>query len=298
MHGFRLSKSIATTTNTSTATSVTASRVSLPELAVGQRQQGSFANMSTTVYTPELAFIPSADQQFAGLRLLAEVSTSQIDPFEALATHRTITCDGDEDQKQSASSLTLSNELLKPANKPSQSVKGRVTRIKTTIGTPEREVLPLINDHFRRALSGTVPEALLTAIAGDPQLLTGHYISDERPNPADRWIVLTGDNKKRFKCGYEGCNKEYAKKMTLQAHLLKHTNYSRFRCYLGECKGETRYRDRYLLNRHIRTKHTFERPYRCNICNKRFGRREPLKSHVENVHLNKDEKKLQKRKEK
>ena len=71
MHGFRLSKSIATTTNTSTATSVTASRVSLPELAVGQRQQGSFASMSTTVYTPELAFIPSADQQFAGLRLLA-----------------------------------------------------------------------------------------------------------------------------------------------------------------------------------------------------------------------------------
>ena len=42
---------------------------------------------------PESTQIPEADQQFSGLRLLAEVSTSQINPFEALATHQAVSFD-------------------------------------------------------------------------------------------------------------------------------------------------------------------------------------------------------------
>ena len=43
--------------------------------------------LSTTARTAESAHIPAADQQLSELRLLAEVSTSQSDPFEAPATH-------------------------------------------------------------------------------------------------------------------------------------------------------------------------------------------------------------------
>ena len=66
------------------------SRVSQPELAAWQRPQGSFVDLSKTVHTLESMHIPEADKQFSGLRLLANVSTSQIDPFEALATHQTV----------------------------------------------------------------------------------------------------------------------------------------------------------------------------------------------------------------
>ena len=53
--------------------------------------------------------IPTDYQQQAALRVLAEVSTSQINPFEALATQQTVTF-ADDDQEQSASSLSLANE--------------------------------------------------------------------------------------------------------------------------------------------------------------------------------------------
>ena len=93
MQGFNVSKSTSTATATATTTSITASRGSQPESAVGQHQ-GSFVGRSTTFHTPESMYIP-ADDQYAGLRLLAEISASrpQIDPFEALATHQTVSID-------------------------------------------------------------------------------------------------------------------------------------------------------------------------------------------------------------
>ena len=98
MHSYRVFKSTSTATRTSTTTF----GVSQPEPAARQRQQSSFVGLSTTVHTPESPYISAGDQQFAGLRLLAEVSTSQINPFEALATHQAVTF-GDEVQEQSAS---------------------------------------------------------------------------------------------------------------------------------------------------------------------------------------------------
>ena len=51
--------------------------------------------------------------------MLAEVSTSQINPFEALAAQQTVTFDND-DQGQSASPLSLANEPSR-SQKSSQS---------------------------------------------------------------------------------------------------------------------------------------------------------------------------------
>ena len=61
--------------------------------------------------------------------------------------------------------------------------------------------------------------------------------------------------------------------------------------------------DRYFphladLNRHIRAIHIFEIPYQCEICDKRFERKDRMKSHRENLHVIEDEKKSPKRKRK
>ena len=52
------------------------------------------------------------------------------------------------------------------------------------------------------------------------------------------------------------------------------------------------------LNRHIRAINIFEIPYQCEICDKRFRRKDRVKSHRENVHVIEDEKKSSKRKRK
>ena len=85
--------SSATITTHTASTSTNTSRVSQPELAAGQRQQGSYVGISTTIDTPESMQTAASYHQQDGLRLLAEVSTSQINPFAALATHQTVTFD-------------------------------------------------------------------------------------------------------------------------------------------------------------------------------------------------------------
>ena len=303
MHSSRLPKSTltATATGTGTVTSMVTSVVSQPELAAGQRQQeDSFVGFSTTVHTPESTPIPTADQPCAGPRLSANASASQVAPFQALATHQPVTFD-DDHQEQPDNSLSQSNGSLAKIGESSQPIFDTApdvreapfevivsvlsakdvgdTRIRTMTTIPNHEILPTIKNHFRRALSGTVPEALMSIIIGDPQFLTGQLIADQTPDPTDKWTVLTGDKNKPFKCGYEGCYKK-----CLQEHFVSHTGISRFRCYLGECTGKIAFSNQYSLNRHIRAKHTFEKPYRCSICDKRFRRNECLKYHIVNVH--------------
>ena len=208
IHRSRLSESTstatATTTSPSTATSVSSSVGYQLELAAGQRQQSSFVGMSPTIHTPDSTHMPVAEQPFARLRLLADACASLVDPFEALATHKTITFDdAGEYQKQPDDSSSLSNE-------PSQPVEDTTAR--TTTGIPEQETFPSINEHFRRRLSGTVPETLLTAITGEPRLVTGHYLMGQKPDSTDKWIIMTGDKIKPFKCGHEGCDKHYTSK--------------------------------------------------------------------------------------
>ena len=314
MHKPQLSKSAFSATSTSTTTSVNASWFSQPELAIEQHQQGFFVGLSTTVHTPESTQIPATYYQQDELRLLSgisvsDISSSQIDPFEILATHQSVTF---EDQNQFLHQEQLDefplpfDELLQPVddfdlmasedpddvnlsilpNKNDERISNR-----TTISIPEQEILPSINNHFRRALTGTVPEAFLTALTGELQLLTGHYITGQVCDPTDKWIIRTNNKDWPFKCGYEGCFKRYSKKSTLKAHFATHTGASRFRCYLGKCNGVSGFSDKYTLGRHIRTKHTLEKPYRCNICDERFGRKDRLKSHSKNVHSIEDEKK-------
>ena len=261
MHSSRLPKltSTATAASTGTATSVVTSVVSQSEFAAGQRQQeGSFAGFSTTVYTPESRHIPAAER-YVRLRLSAEISASQlqIDPFVTLATHQAVTFD-DEAQEQSAISLSLPDEPLL-SNEPPQATD---------------DVDPIM----------VVAKPHETRISEDPKRPGGQNLADQNTDSTDKWIMYSGDETRPFKCGYKGCRKTYTTKQILQRHFVSHIGGLQFRCYTGGCTGTTRYCDKQALDRHIRKKHTSERPYECDFCNKRFMHSDTLASHRRKLH--------------
>ena len=314
------SSSATTITNTASTSTMTSS-ASQPELAAEQRQQGSFVGLSATVHTTEpthipasypqdeLRFLSDADLRFISddLRFLSDlsdidvskISTPHIDPFETLATHQTVTfeeLDQVQEQEQPDECPLPFDELLQPVDDfdpmagedpdevgPSILPNNQDDKIRnrTTSSIPEQESLQSINEHFRRALSGTVPKAVLTAVAEDPRSRSGHYIAEQKlgPDSTDKWIIRTGDKTKPFKCGYQGCDRRYTRKHDLQLHFIKHTGDSPYKCYLGLCNGRIAYRRQEELTWHIHSQHTFERPYQCEVCSRRFIRLANFKRH-------------------
>ena len=243
------SAAIATMT---TSISTITSSFSQPELAAGQRQQGSFVNLSKTVHRPVSTLIPATDHQQDESRLLfassvSDISASQVGPCETLTTHQTVTFD-DHVQGQSASYLSLSSEPSGP-QRSSQSVD---------------DVVPIVRE-------------------------------EPSPFPTDKWIMMSGDDKKPFKRGYKGCVRKHSQKEGLQTDSVTHTGESQLRCYFGECAGTVIYRDVRDLTRHICAHHPFERPFRCELCGKRFWRAHHLKKHLICVHSIKIKKKTPKR---
>ena len=229
--------------SSATSTSTMTSGVSQPESAAGQRQQGSYVGISTTINSPNSMQIPTDYQQQTGLSVLAEVNTSQINPLEALATHLAVTFD-DDHQGRSACSLSLHNE-------PARSQRS---------SQPVDDVAPIVRQQ-------------------------------QSTDPTNKWIMMSGDKKRPYQCGYKGCGRKYSIKAHLQTHFVTHIGDSKLRCYLGECAGSVIYQDTRLLTQHIHSHHTFEKIYRCEICDKRFRRKHDLKRHKKNVHFIKSKKK-------
>ena len=221
-YSFSESSSATTTTHTASTSTMT-SWVSQPESAARQRQQGSFVDLSkTVVYMPESTRIPVTEHPFTELKLLAEVSTSQIevDPFEALATHQTATLDD---------------------------------------------------------------EAVLTGIAGFPNLPSDQHLVEQSRDPTDKWIIVDKSQERPYECGYPGCDKSYKYKHHLREHFTVHIGKSRYKCNLPGCDGKM-FRDSSSLSRHIASIHSAEKPFQCDRCNRRFARKDTLKNHKKRIH--------------
>ena len=356
MRCYYLSKSTSTVTATTTTANLSGGIQA--ESAIDRHQQGSFVGLSTTVHTPESTLIPAAER-YAWLRLLAEISDSQlqIDPFQALATYQTVSLN-DDAQEQSASSLSLPYEPSQAADdtNPIMEVGEHEPRSSQNSADPNadsidkwiiycndetrpfkcgyegcsrtcirkqglrRHIVTHISDSQFRCYTGNCTgvykycdkEALARHIYRQHTMkrpyecdicnkrypyqdnlfrhrIYMHSVRDEQKQPkysdsTDKWIVHSGDKTKPFRCGYAGCGKTYITKQSLQRHFVKHTGNTLFRCYTGDCTGTVRYFNRQALARHIHREHTMERPFECNICNKRCRRRAHLKNHQKNVH--------------
>ena len=316
-HSVSKSSSARTTANTASTSTMT-SGVSQPESVAGRRQQGSFVDLSKTVHTPEPTLVPATYYQQDELGLLSgisisDISSSQFNPFGILATHQSVTFEDQNQFQEQPDEFPLPfDELLQPVddfdpmasedpddvnlsilpNKNDERISNR-----TTISIPEHEILPPNNDYFQQALTGIVPEAPLVGITGDPKLPSNQRQTYQRSDPTNKRIILTVDPKKPFKCGYEGCDRRYTRKHDLQRHFVKHTGDSPHKCYFGKCNGRTFSREQ-ELTWHIRSEHTFERPYQCEVCSQRFMRSDHLRSHRRKVHSIENEEKSPKRKKK
>ncbi|XP_054167588.1 zinc finger protein 813-like [Oppia nitens] len=91
----------------------------------------------------------------------------------------------------------------------------------------------------------------------------------------------------KFKCRYNGCDKEYQFRSSLDDHHLRHEGlYQKtFRCDVDGC--DKSFYKNYLLKVHKRIAHTDDRPYPCDWpgCDKRYKRSRSLTVHRE-CHLN------------
>ena len=98
----------------------------------------------------------------------------------------------------------------------------------------------------------------------------------------DETLILVDLKTKRYKCKYEGCSKSYTTKGNLDRHIKhKHLNFKPHKCHYEDCSESFTYPSE--LQRHIEEAHT--KPYKCEQCDKRFGRQENLDQHISDVHL-------------
>ena len=157
------------------------------------------------------------------------------------------------------------------------------THIPTTIDDHNQgqsaSSLPLTNEPSRSQRSSQQANDVVPIVKEEPS-----------PDPTDKWIVMSGDKKKPFRCGFRGCGRKYSIKVHLRTHFVTHIGDSKLRCHLGDCDGTVIYRSARELTRHIHAKHTFERIFGCELCDRQFRRTDNLRRHMEYVHFMKSKK--------
>ena len=219
MQSSRVPKSSSTAS--ATGTSVTASRVSQPELAAGQRQQGSFVGLSTTIYTPESALIPATYHQQDELGLVSEIGITQIAPSEA-AKHLAVTFD-DDHQGRSASYLSLSNEPA-GSQKSSQPVNDvPIVREEQSSDPTDANKWIIVDKSQGRPYQCGYPGCDKSYLKRSH--LTAHFVKH------------TGTSK--FKCPHAECvgNEYFGDSGMLKRHIAsKHTLDKPFQCH--KCKKQ------------------------------------------------------------
>ena len=104
---------------------------------------------------------------------------------------------------------------------------------------------------------------------------------------AEEFVIYTKNRSKPFKCGFEGCGKTSTRKQFLKKHMFSHRRFSTFECLHPSCANNDKlryHRDSFCLNRHIRTRHTRERPYPCYFCTQTFLRSDHARVHMKTLH--------------
>ena len=190
---------------------------------------------------------------------------------------------------------------------------------RTITSIPKEAIDSSIEAHFQRALSGIVVEpkksshsntdAVIPRLKGkkltaplsksgkvlsapppaiaeeSPQLLSGQSLGHrEQAPPTNEWVIKTGDEEKRYKCGFPGCGTLHARRAHLRRHFFIHTGISDYKCPYKKCGRRKFFRDSSELKRHVREIHTKKRPYHCDFCSRRFTRKDCSKTHMKKWH--------------
>ena len=275
-----------------------------------------FAGMATSVHPagqPQIFDSPTAYQQrqLSNLNVFpycANQYLPQTDPFRAISTYQKIPFDegsqlppdfyGGLESMTDISEL-IGEELADATLVPPKQKRPEPTR-KVIISKAQDKIRSSISEYFNRAETGeTLQKRATSATPTDPltepAFVPPPAVPQQSPNPTDCNVALGNAEEKLFKCAFAGCNKRYKRKRHLTSHFMRHIPITHFR-YHYSGGVNVYYRDPPALNRYFRTEHTFDRPYQCEICDKRFGRTDTLKYHKEHVHAVENKTKSPKRK--
>ena len=98
------------------------------------------------------------------------------------------------------------------------------------------------------------------------------------------WVIYTNSLERPFQCAFPNCKKSFKDTTRLRNHIFTHTRVSNFRCTYPECGDNRYFCDKSKLDRHIRAKHTKEKPYYCIICDRRYSRIDNFRLHLRKMH--------------
>ena len=155
------------------------------------------------------------------------------------------------------------------------------TATETTIQIKKKSRASSVTSTLPSAEPATVPASIPATVHSDVSSAANQSASEQAPD-TNKWVIMDKSKEKPFRCGYRECNKSFKHLYNLEAHLVVHTGISRHECTHPGCNEYFGYYS--VLKRHILTRHTIERPYVCDICNKLFSRSNNLMAHRRNVH--------------
>ena len=162
------------------------------------------------------------------------------------------------------------------------------TATETTIQVKKKSRASSVTSTLPSAEPATVHASIPVTVHSDVSSAANQSASEQAPD-TNKWVIMDKSKEKPFRCGYRECNKSFKHLYNLEAHLVVHTGISRHECTHPGCNEYFGYYS--VLKRHILTRHTIERPYVCDICNKLFSRSNNLMAHRRNVHSVRDERK-------
>jgi uncharacterized Zn-finger protein len=85
-----------------------------------------------------------------------------------------------------------------------------------------------------------------------------------------------------FECSYVNCLKKFATKKLLNLHMKRHASKKKFKCHSSRCSMS--FKTKSELESHIGYVHRNEKSFECKLCDKRFGRKNQLKNHKNQMH--------------
>ena len=174
----------------------------------------------------------------------------------------------------------LPESVIKKPSRRSERSTGKGQKLDST----DTESSPLLRGTTTDSQAAAMPEKSATSRKNTEQN-PDESLKERVKKETAKWVVrLKQGVGKRFMCGYANCGFTFQYFSKLRTHIFSHIGISIHKCTYPECGDSHYFRDTVQLQRHIRSQHTNEKPYHCQLCNMRFGRLDTYKKHVFRAH--------------